>query len=256
MSTPTAAPGAGLQTLDRALAILALFDARRPEWTAAEVGRELGLTLPTASRFMRGLEARGLLMRIGERRYRLGFSAIDLGQRALRTLELREPLRPVLLDLAQESGATALLAALTERGDAARIIDRADGGSLVRIALEIGHVWPLHAGAMAKALLAHHPDRDALVRRPLRAIGRNTITDARALADELEEVRRRGWAFSSEETEVGAWGVAAPVLGPSGRPLCSLGLVEPLPTRTAEEERRLVALARQAVARAEARLRA
>jgi len=241
--------GGGLQTLDRALAILGLFGAERPEWSAAEVARALGLTLPTASRFLRGMEERGLLMRVGERRYRLGFAAIELGQRALRTLELRARLRPVLVGLAHEAGATGLLAALTDRGDAARIVDRADGGALVQVALEIGHVWPLHAGAMAKALLAHHPDRAAFVAGPLPALGRRTITDAAMLDRQLAAIRRQGFAMSAEETDTGAWGVAAPVLAGEGHALCSVGLVEPLATRTRHEERRLVELVLAGAAR-------
>jgi DNA-binding IclR family transcriptional regulator len=240
--------------LDRALAILGLFNQDRPEGTAAEVARRLDLTLPTASRFLRGMEERGLLMLVGDRRYRLGFAAIELGQRALRTLDLRDRLHPTLVGLAQRSGATAVAAALTERRDAARIVDRADSATVVHIALEIGHVWPLHAGAMAKVLLAHHPDRDAMLERPLDAIGPKTVTDRKTLEEQLRRIARRGWATSAEETETGAWGVAVPVLTADGYPMCSIGLIEPLRARSAKEERRLTELAKEAAAHARAAL--
>jgi DNA-binding IclR family transcriptional regulator len=231
-----------MQTLDRALAVLGLFRPESPEWAAAEVARELGLSLPTASRLMRGLEVRGLLMRTGGRRYRLGFAAVELGLRALKTLELREVLRPIVLQLAHDSGETCVLAAISEHRDAARVLDRAEGRQPVRISLEIGHTWPLHAGALGKALLAHMPERDAVLEQPLTKIGKHTVTDRGLLEEQLETIRKVGWAFSSEETEIGAWGVAGAVLDDHGLPVCSIGLIAPLERKSQRAQDRLVGL--------------
>lgn len=200
---------------------------------------------------MRGLEARGLLMRVAGRRYRLGFAAIELGLRALRTLEIRELLRPVVLRLARDSGETCILAALNERRDSARVLDRAEGGQALRISLEIGHTWPLYAGALAKALLAHMPEQDVILEQALAKIGKNTITDSQLLEKQLEMIRQVGWAFSSEETEVGAWGVARAILDDHGLPICSIGLVAPVDRRSQKAQDRFVALLAEGVAAAE-----
>src|SRR5579872_4915219 len=111
----------GVQTLDRALAILKLFQPDAPEWSAAEVARELGLTLPTSSRVMRALEDNGMLMRVEGRRFRLGFGAVELGSRALQSIDVRQRLRPLLVRLARESGETSVLGVITEARDAARV---------------------------------------------------------------------------------------------------------------------------------------
>lgn len=242
------------QTLDRALAVLSLFQSEAPEWGAAAVARELGLTLPTASRFLRALERRGFLMRVDSRRYRLGFGAVELGFRALRLIDVRERLRPVLVGLAGESGETCLLATITESRDAARVIDRADGRGLVRISLEIGHTWPLHAGALAKALLAFMPDRDVVLAQGLVRLQPNTVTDPVQLLEELDAIRRQGWARSQEETDVGVWGVATAVLDAHGLPVAGIGLISPLERMTDEHERRLVEQLARAVESARARL--
>jgi DNA-binding IclR family transcriptional regulator len=245
--------GSGLQTLDKVLAVLRLFRPEAPEWAAAEVAREVGMSLPTASRLMRGLEARGLLVRAGSRRYRLGFAAVELGLRALKTLEVREVLRPVVLRLARDSDETCVLAAISEYRDVARVLDRAEGRQPVRISLEIGHTWPLHAGALGKALLAHMPDRDAILDQPLTKIGKHTVTDRKLLEEQLETIRKVGWAFSSEETEIGAWGVAGAVLDDHGLPICSIGLIAPLDRRSRRAQDRLVALLAEGIAAARER---
>lgn len=243
-----------MQTLDRAWAILSLFQADRPEWSAAEVGRELGLTLPTASRVMRALEGTGLLMRVEGRRFRLGFGAVELGQRALNAIDLRERLRPVLADLTRQTGQTSVLGVITESRDAARVVDRVEGRDVIRVSLDIGHRWPLYAGAMAKSLLAYMPDRDAVLEHPLARVGQRTITDRAELEAELGRIRRCGWATSAEETERGVWGVAKPILDDHGLPVAAILLMSPLDRESPEYREHLVGHLQAAIPQARRRL--
>lgn len=238
----SAAPD-GLQTLDRALAILNLFQPEHEEWTAAEGARETGLSLATVSRFMRGLETRGFLMRVSRRRYRLGFAAIELGQRALHSVQLRDRLRPVTARLARDSGETAVLLALIENTTEARVIDEARAGPGVRIAVSIGHLLPIDDGLGAVFLASMRPEeRQALV------TGRIT----KAAAKSYDEISRRGWT-RARVTDA-CWGVAAPVLTPGGRPIAALGLIAPDSRASEKAERRLVSLLPPAVEEAQKRL--
>lgn len=240
--------------MDRIFAILGLFTREAPEWSTAEIARELAFSQPTAGRLLRGLESHGFLMRFDRRHYRLGFAAVELGFRALHSIELRERLRPLLVRLAHQTGETCILGALTESRNAARVIDRIEGREALRITLEIGHTWPLHAGALAKVLLAHMPDRDAILEQPRARLARNTVTDHAELAADLARIRRVGWALTAEETEIGAWGVAAPLLDRAGMPVAAIGLVSPLERRSPLEEQKLVRHLQEAVAAATARL--
>ena len=247
----TSQPG-GHQVLDRAFAILNLFRPEAPEWGAAEVARELGLSLSTTSRIMRALESKRLLIRTTDRRYRLGFGAVELGLRAMGLIDVGRRVRPALVNLARESGETSVLATIQEDRYAARVIDRVEGRDAIRVTLEIGHTWPLHAGALAKALLAYMPDREAVLSRRLARVGANTVTSRALLRRQLEEIRRRGWAITAGETETsGIWGVAAPVLDPLGNPVVSMGVVVPQHRRNTGYEDALVGLLLKSVATAE-----
>jgi DNA-binding IclR family transcriptional regulator len=242
----------GSQVLDRAFAMLDLFCAEAPEWGAAEVARELGLSLSTTSRILRALESKRLLIRTTDRRYRLGFGAIELGLRAVGLIDVGRQVRPALVSLARQSGETSVLATIHENRDAARVIDRVEGRDAIRVTLEIGHTWPLHAGALAKALLANMPDREAVLSRRLTKVGINTVTSRAMLRHQLDEIRRRGWAITAGETETsGIWGVAAPVLDPLGNPVVSMGVVVPQHRRNDRYEDTLVRLLLTAVAKAE-----
>jgi DNA-binding IclR family transcriptional regulator len=235
----------GLQTLHRALAILDLFTPTREEWTASEVAEEAGLSLATASRFMRGLEAHGLLARPNGRSYRLGAGAIDLGQRALQAVDFRTPLRPIAVALARDSDETCLVLALTELQDGVKVIDRAEVRQGARISVTIGHVLTGDAG-LAKVLVAYlAPDEQEAV------LGHKP---SRVLAKEYELIVEQGFVVSFEGVDKGTWGVAAPVLGRSGHPMAAIGLVAPTSRHSATAEKRLTTMVRSAAAQAAARL--
>src|SRR5207248_2055795 len=80
---------------------------------------------------------------------------------------------------------------------------------------------PLHAGASQKALLAFLAEEEVgrVATGSLERLCRATITDPEELRENLAEIRKRGWAISFEETNVGVWGVAVPLLEEYGGPV-------------------------------------
>jgi DNA-binding IclR family transcriptional regulator len=76
-----------------------------------------------------------------------------------------------------------------------------------------GRGAPLHATANGKALLAFG---DSGLPEALEPLTPRTIADPAALEQELDEVRRRGYATAVEELELGLHAVAAPVFDSAG----------------------------------------
>jgi DNA-binding IclR family transcriptional regulator len=219
-----------LQVLDRAFAILELFGDERPELTTTEIARESGLPVATVHRIVGALRRRGYVVRDdGTKRFRLGPAALDLGERARAVLDLRRAALPVLRRLARETDETALLCVVTEERDGSVCLERVESSQPLRLSVEPGRRLPLHAGASQKALLAFLPTEEIerVLGRPLERLCRATITDPEALRGDLAEVRKRGWAISFEETNVGVWGVAVPLLDGRGGVVASVGLAGP-----------------------------
>jgi IclR family KDG regulon transcriptional repressor len=71
-----------------------------------------------------------------------------------------------------------------------------------------------HASSAGKVMLAF--GKVPLPRGRLTAFTPKTIVDPRALAEEIERVRARGYAEAIDEREVGLSAVAAPIWGASG----------------------------------------
>lgn len=234
MVTATAGRGAeatsSFKVLDRTFAILELFDDERPEWTATEVARALDLPVPTAHRILSALARRAYVSQHDEtKRFRLGISALQLGDRARSVVDLRSVALPSLRRLSRDTGETSLLTVLTQRSDGGVCLERVETPQPLRLSVTPGRQLPLHAGASQKVLMAYL-EPAALSRalsRPLERLCRNTITDPGLLRDELARIRRAGWASSLEETNLGVWGLAVPVLDAREAIVCAIGIAGP-----------------------------
>src|SRR4249919_3919640 len=142
------------KVLLKALDILALFDHNRPEWAEHEVARELELPTSTAHRLLASLRSRGYVVRTRSGSYRLGPAAMALGRRASDG-PLAPGLHAALERVAAETGETAVVGIRDPAGGGLLILDQLESRQRLRLALEIGYIQPLHAGAASKALLAH-----------------------------------------------------------------------------------------------------
>jgi DNA-binding IclR family transcriptional regulator len=242
------------QVLERTFSILELFTEEHPEWSTTEVARELSLPIPTVHRILSALKRRNYLSQHGEtKRFRLGVAALQLGDRARAVVDLRAVALPILRRLSEETGETALLTVLTPGRDRGVCLERVETSQPLRLSVQPGRQLPLHAGASQKALLAFMAERDVqrVVSEPLELLCRATITDPQGLRDELMRIRERGWASSYEETNLGVWGVAVPVLADRDAVTCAIGIAGPdarLATTRIREDVRLVHTAASEIA--------
>jgi len=228
------------QVLQRTFSILELFDEDRPEWSTTEVARALRLPIPTVHRILVALKRHGYVSQHEEsKRFRLGIAALQLGDRARAVVDLRSVAMPSLRRLAQDTGETALLTVLTPTRDRTVCLERVETPQPLRLSVQPGRQLPLHAGASQKALLAfmHEDEIERVLGSPLEHLCHATITDPGLLREELATIRRRGWASSYEETNLGVWGVAVPALNSRGDVVCATGIAGPSARLTPERVR-------------------
>lgn len=238
--------GRQLRVLERTFSILDLFTRQHPEWSTTEIARACGLPIPTAHRILSALRRRGFVTQNARsKRFRLGIGALDLGERARSLVDVRAAALPILRRLCHDSGETALLTVLSEGHDRSVCLERVESLHPLRLSVEPGRQMPLHAGASQKALLAYLPqdEIDRVVSVPLERLCRATITDPKELRADLTRIRRRGWASSFEETNIGVWGLAVTLLDGHGSVIGAVGLAGPSArmsrTRTREDLARL-----------------
>jgi IclR family KDG regulon transcriptional repressor len=201
------------QTIDKVLQILDLFSLEQPEWGVGETARALRFPKSTTSELMSSLANQRLLRRIGGGRYRLGWRLFELSQTLLDTTEFRTEARKVMKELVRCYEETTHLAVLD--GVQAVYVEKLEPAPAVKIRItRAGVRLPAHASGVGKVLLAHtgwEYVAGMFEDQGMPALTPNTINTLDALADELERVRERGYAYDHEETMVGLCCVAAPV---------------------------------------------
>jgi DNA-binding IclR family transcriptional regulator len=220
-----ASSGGGVQSVDRAITVLEIL-ARRGEARVTEVAAEIAVHKSTAFRLLGALEDRGLVEQDRDRgKYRLGFGLLRLAGAVSARMDITRHGHAVCERLAADIGETVNIA--VARSHYAVNVDQVPGASAITAQNWIGQLTPLHATSSGKILLAHlTAARRAELLTELLASGSasaglerftpSTVTTAAKLEAELGRVRRRGYATTVEEYEVGLNAVAAPIRSAHG----------------------------------------
>jgi len=82
---------------------------------------------------------------------------------------------------------------------------------------------------MGLAVLAFLPEaeREAILSQKLEKLTNETITEAKALAPVIEQIRQQGHAMTSNQRVIGAVGIAAPFFGAAGNVIGGIGVILP-----------------------------
>jgi DNA-binding IclR family transcriptional regulator len=213
----------GTQAVDRAARLLTEVVERAEPVTFSELAEASGLAKSTAWRLLLALERNGLVERDGDGAYRAGKLFARYGSRTGGLADLAIVARPHLERLGELTGETVNLG--VEQSAAVQQVAQVDSPYVLGAANWVGRLVPLHCTALGKVLLAHAAAR--LPAGRLERLTERTVTSRTALAAELDEVRRRGWAVTDEELEAGLVAVAAPVFAESGTVVAALSVTGP-----------------------------
>ncbi len=136
----------------------------------------------------------------------------------------------MLQRVAAQTGETAALAVMRDGG--LTYVAEAGAGSVVSAGWQ-GRQVSMHATSTGKAYLAFSPPDELATLVGVSGRGRlprhtdTTITSFARLEDELALTRAQGYGVCRGEFESSAWGVSAPVLDVSGRPVAILSIWGP-----------------------------
>ena len=212
--------GAGpdfVEALARGLDILSCFDKEHPSMTLTEVANAAGLARPTARRLLLTLEELDYV-RSSAGGYQLTPKVITLGMAYVGALGLWEIARPHMEALVGRTGESSSMAQL--EGSDILYVARVAVPKIIALRVEIGTRFPAAQTSQGKVLLAAlTPDELAeTLAKPSRSglppyIGRTE----QQLADELSQIRARGWALADQELAPGVRSVAVPVRDGGGK---------------------------------------
>jgi DNA-binding IclR family transcriptional regulator len=239
-----------VSSLKRMLAVLDLFTAESPVWTAEGVIERLAYSRPTGYRYMRELCAAGLLRRSPGGLYVLGTRVIELDYQIRVTDPALIAGHRVMRELSEETGCDVMLASLFD--DHVVTIHQEQGTEGISASYGRGRRLPLYRGMMSKTILAWLPR--ARLRRlyaldPKAAAKAGFARDWDALVERLKAIRADGYCVTRGELDPGLVGTGVPVVVDRGQPPGSLGVVMSKQRFSITDEARLVALLQDAATR-------
>jgi DNA-binding IclR family transcriptional regulator len=208
------ASGSLAPAVTRAAAILDLL-AENPAIPTplSDLARRLGLPKSSVANITGALVEAGLAQR-ADSGFRLGRRLAELGGAYLATVDQVQQFQELADHMPVASEETMQMAVLD--GLEVTYVARHDGRQPIRLASDIGRRLPASCTALGKAALASL-EPDELAERlhgveMLPALTRNSHRRVADLLDDLDDVRRRGYAVDNEETAEGivCLGVAIP----------------------------------------------
>jgi len=218
----------GVQSVERVFEVLEALS--QGERKVADLAQSMGLPRTTVYRLLGTLEPRGYVRRnplTGA--YRLGFRLFELGNRLIHQIGLEDEATSRMEELSRRCGETVNLAVLDDFQ--VLYIRKVESREPLKMGLLVGTRVPAHCSGLGKAMLAFsgpdHVDR-YISAVSLTGYTPNTITQADALREEMERIRRQGYAIDDEEYFPGIRCVAAPVLDHEGRVAAGLSISGPL----------------------------
>jgi IclR family acetate operon transcriptional repressor len=226
-----AAPRSGgdLRAVTRCLDILEALAASK-DLGVVELAKLVDLQPGTVHRFLATLVHRDYVAQDKSTgRYYLRYKLLELADTLRQHVAHFESLAAEpLKEVRDVSGETATLAVLSD--DAAVYIAQEESSKSVRLLTPLGRPVPLHSTAVGKAMLAFQPAQAIerqMAREPFERFTPSTIVDSRALSNDLERVRRNGFAVDNGENEDGVVAVAAPIFDHRGLAVAALNVSGP-----------------------------
>lgn len=190
---------------------------------------QTGINKSTAHRFLKHLERERYLLRTEAGTYLIGPRLSQLSARGNQEATLQAVARSILWDLWKSTHETVNLGVLDQ--GTVLYVDVIESPHEFRLSSRIGTRRSVHVTALGKALVAFLPEEtrqailDSIAFQPAT---QKTIGNLVQFRQELEKIRRQGYAVDDEEAVQGARCVSAPILNSAGAPVAAVSVSGPV----------------------------
>lgn len=215
--------GNGTQAVDRAALLISLVVTAEEPVSFTELVEQTDLARSTTSRLLAALERNGLVERDHDGNYIAGNLFAHYASRNHSWDDLARIGRPALERLRDITGETANIG--VPRGDSVMHVAQADSRYLLGTQDWTQLEVPPHASSLGRVL---HAAGALPLPTTLPRLTERTFTEPALYARELVHVRRRGYAVTIDELEIGLTGLAAPITR-GGQTVAAIGVSGPTP---------------------------
>jgi IclR family acetate operon transcriptional repressor len=220
----------GVGVISKVFRILEAIQGSPSGLTLKPICDATGVQKSTAHRFLKHLEREGYLLRTQDGAYLIGPRLSQMSARANHRATLQALARPILWELWKSTSETVNLGVLDDGNIV--YLEVIESPHEFRLASRVGGSRSLHSTALGKAVAAFLPEDSrerVLARVSFQPLTPKTIRSLVQFREELEIIRRQGYAVDDEETTLGARCVGASILGANGVALAAVSVSGQVP---------------------------
>ena len=218
-----------VRSVERAIEILEVIKSRGGETGISTISRETGLSKSTVFRILNALKTKGMVRKDDVTdQYSLGQKIIELAFSASMQWDIISLAMPYLEKLRDTISETAALAIKMEKDYS--FIAQAMCRHEYRVNPVLGERYCLHWAGTGKVILAFTPEdelSEMLALIPHKKATSQTIIDPRKMMEQIEEIRKRGFAYSFSERIEGGASISAPICDALGNAQAAVSLIGP-----------------------------
>lgn len=246
-TTSSGVTSSGTESATRVIDVLLLFLDGQSHIGISQVSRQLGLSKAVVYRILRSLMTKDMVVQDPDSKlYKLGPAAAALGARAFRDDNLRQVAVPILSRLRDRTSETATLSELI--GHERFYIEQFPSPLAIKMLVEIGRRFPLHAGSSSKVILAflNPTEQQEVIDGTLAKLTPETVVDRKQLTKDLIAIKSQGFAVSTGERQQGAGAVASPIFNFRGSVVGAISVCGPVERFSPEVVQSIIPMVQQA----------
>lgn len=219
------------QSTDKVLAIMELLAYSKDPMRLIDIANQLNFNTSTTLRFLNSLEQNGYVYKDRETlRYQMTYKICGLASQINTHTSIVEIASNPIKQLSMHLGEGVCLA--VEQDYTVVYVYVADGpGQMLRTTQRIGTQAPMHCTGVGKIIMSEFPENkiDEMIRlKGLPQFTEHTLITKESLMEELQIIRKRGYAYDNQECESGVRCIAFPLRDYTDKIVASLSITGPV----------------------------
>jgi DNA-binding IclR family transcriptional regulator len=219
-----------VQSVVRALSIIEILGEYPNGLGVVALSKELDLPKSTMHRLLHSLISKNFVYQDEENeKYYLSMKLAQVSSKMIDNLDIRKLARPFIEELSNHTN--EVVHVCIRDGNEVVYIDKVESNRTIRMYSQIGKRAMLHCTGVGKILLAGLPDHkiiEIIDKVGLPKFTGNTLISKDALFEEINTIRKDGYAFDREEHEEGIYCISAPIHDYTGNIIAGFSISGPI----------------------------
>lgn len=215
-----------INSLEKAFKILSLI-SENGDIEIKDIRKELNLPPSTINHYLKTMKKLEIIREISKHRYSLGKGILSLKVNWLGSNTLVEVIGREMEKISKITGETTHMAVLSESSKEIIYLHTVVGSRALTMQTPVGKIGPSHATALGKVLLSEKHNieiEQTFSHNFLQKFTENTITNIEDLIDELEKIRKAGFAVDNEESERSILCYSVPIKNNQGKTVAAISV--------------------------------